>query len=59
MAVIIHGYNLIASEQVLQGALAHRRNALVRQLARYQKAKGLFVSVVFDGWKAGAFNEVN
>ena len=59
MDVIIDGYNVIASEQGLQGALEHRRNGLVRQLVRYQKAKGFFVSVVFDGWKAGASNEVN
>ena len=59
MDVIIDGYNLIASRQGLRGALEHKRNGLVRQLARYQKAKGFFVSVVFDGWKAGAFNEVN
>lgn len=59
MDVIIDGYNLIASGQGLQGALEHKRNGLVRQLARYQKAKGFFVSVVFDGWKTGAFNEVN
>jgi hypothetical protein len=59
MDVIIDGYNLIASGQGLRGALEHKRNGLVRQLARYQKAKGFFVSVVFDGWKAGTFSEVN
>jgi predicted RNA-binding protein with PIN domain len=57
--VIIDGYNLIASEQGLQGALEHKRDGLVRLLARYQKAKGFFVSVVFDGWKAGALTEVS
>jgi len=59
MDVIIDGYNLIASEQGLRGALEHKRNGLVRQLARYQKAKGFFVSVVFDGWKAGALTEIS
>ncbi len=59
MDVIIDGYNLIASEYGLRGALEHKRNGLVQQLARYRKAKGFFVSVVFDGWKAGQFNETS
>lgn len=58
MDVIVDGYNLIASEQGLRGALEHKRNWLVQQLARYQKAKGFAVTVVFDGWKSGAFTEV-
>lgn len=58
MDIIIDGYNLIGSEQGLRGALEHKRRALVQQLARYQKAKGFFISVVFDGWNAGQFKEV-
>jgi predicted RNA-binding protein with PIN domain len=59
MDVIIDGYNLIASEQGLRGALEQQRNGLVQQLARYRKAKGFFISFVFDGWKAGQFNETS
>jgi hypothetical protein len=59
MDIIIDGYNLIASEQGLRGPLEHKRRALVQQLARYQKAKGFVISVVFDGWKAGQVNEVS
>jgi len=58
MDIIIDGYNLIGSEQGLRGVLEHKRRALVQQLARYQKAKGFFISVVFDGWNAGQFKEV-
>jgi predicted RNA-binding protein with PIN domain len=59
MDIIIDGYNLIASEDGLRGVLEHKRNGLVQQLARYQKVKGFFVSVVFDGWKSGQFNETS
>jgi len=58
MDIIIDGYNLIGSDQGMGGALEQKRNGLVRQLARYQKAKGFFISVVFDGWKSGALSEV-
>jgi predicted RNA-binding protein with PIN domain len=57
MDVIIDGYNLIANEQGLRGALEHKRIALVQQLARYGQAKGFRISVVFDGWKAGRLDE--
>lgn len=59
MDVIIDGYNLVANQQGLRGALEHKRNGLVQQLARYQKAKGFFISVVFDGWKAGQVHEMS
>lgn len=59
MDVIIDGYNLVANQQGLRGALEHKRNGLVQQLARYQKAKGFFISVVFDGWKAGQVHETS
>ncbi len=57
MDVIIDGYNLIGSEPGLQGALEHKRNWLVQQLARYQELKQFNVIVVFDGWRAGSANE--
>lgn len=59
MDIIIDGYNLIGSEQGLQGALEHKRNWLVQQLARYQKLKQFNVIVVFDGWRAGSANEAS
>jgi predicted RNA-binding protein with PIN domain len=59
MDVIIDGYNLIGSDQGLQGALEHKRNWLVQQLARYQKLKQFNVIVVFDGWRAGSAHEAS
>lgn len=59
MDLIIDGYNLVANEQGLRGALEHKRRGLVQQLARYQKAKGFFIIVVFDGWKAGQLDETS
>jgi predicted RNA-binding protein with PIN domain len=55
--IIIDGYNLIGSEKGLRGALEHKRRGLVKQLERYYQAKGFFITVVFDGWKAGQFTE--
>ena len=57
MDVIIDGYNLIGSEQGLSGALEHKRNWLIQQLARYQKLKQFNLIVVFDGWRSGQANE--
>ena len=59
MDVIIDGYNLIGSDQGLQGALEHKRNWLVQQLQRYQKLKQFNVIVVFDGWRTGSANETS
>ncbi len=59
MDIIIDGYNLIGSEQGLRGSLEHKRHALVQQLERYHRAKGFFISIVFDGWKAGQFTETS
>ena len=58
MDVIIDGYNLIGSEQGLSGALEHKRNWLVQQLARYQKLKQFNLIVVFDGWRSGQATQV-
>jgi predicted RNA-binding protein with PIN domain len=59
MEIIIDGYNLMGNDQGLTGALEHRRQRLLQQLDRYQKAKGFGVSVVvvFDGWKEGRSDE--
>jgi predicted RNA-binding protein with PIN domain len=59
MDIIIDGYNLIGNEQGLTGVLEHRRNWLVQQLSRYQTIKGFPVTVVFDGWRSGGFDEVS
>ena len=58
MEIIIDGYNLIGSEHGLHGALEHKRNWLVQQLAQYQKIKRFSVTVVFDGWRSGQTREV-
>lgn len=58
MDLIIDGYNLIGSEQGLQGVLEHKRNWLIQRLTRYQEIKGFTVIVVFDGWRSGSVNEV-
>ena len=50
--------NLIGSEHGLHGALEHKRNWLVQQLAQYQKIKRFGVTVVFDGWRSGQTREV-
>lgn len=57
MDIIIDGYNLIGSEQGLSGALEHKRNWLIQQLARYQKLKQFNLIVVFDGWRSGQANQ--
>src|SRR6266508_3463706 len=58
MDLIIDGYNLIGSDQGLQGALEHKRNWLVQQLSRYQKIKQFNVVVAFDGWRSGSASQV-
>jgi len=58
MDLIIDGYNLIGSDQGLQGALEHKRNWLVQQLSRYQKIKQFNVVVAFDGWRSGSDSQV-
>jgi len=58
MELILDGYNLIGADRGLVGALEHKRNRLVQQLARYQKIKGFGLTVVFDGWRSGTGNEV-
>lgn len=57
MDIIIDGYNLIGSEQGLSGALEHKRNWLLQQLARYRKLKPFNLIVVFDGWRSGQAHE--
>jgi uncharacterized protein len=59
MDIVIDGYNLIGNEHGLLGVLEHRRNWLVQQLSRYQRIKGFPITVIFDGWKSGGFDEVN
>jgi predicted RNA-binding protein with PIN domain len=57
MEIIIDGYNLLASDRGLSGTLEPRRQRLIQQLALYQKNKGFAITVVFDGWKEGRFEE--
>lgn len=58
MEIIIDGYNLIGSDAGLTGNLEHKRNWLVQELASYHRAKGHDITVVFDGWRSGAPNQV-
>ena len=58
MDLIVDGYNLIASEHGLHGALEPKRNWLVQRLSAYQKIKQFNVTVVFDGWRSGRNEEV-
>lgn len=58
MEIIIDGYNLIGSDTGLAGNLEHKRNCLVQELAIYRRAKGHDITVVFDGWRSGAPNQV-
>jgi predicted RNA-binding protein with PIN domain len=58
MDVIVDGYNLIGSEQGLQGPLEAKRNWLIQRLSQYQQTKQFRVTVVFDGWRFGRNEEV-
>ena len=58
MDLIIDGYNLIGSNQGLNGALEQKRNWLIQQLSAYQRRKPFNLVVVFDGWRAGQVQEV-
>jgi predicted RNA-binding protein with PIN domain len=58
MEIIIDGYNLIGRDGGLRGALEHKRNWLIQQLAMFREKKNLEVTVVFDGWQSGLRNEV-
>jgi predicted RNA-binding protein with PIN domain len=58
MEIIIDGYNLIGRDEGLRGALEHKRNWLIQQLASFRKKKGFEITVVFDGWQSGLRYEV-
>jgi predicted RNA-binding protein with PIN domain len=47
--IVIDGYNMIGSRGGLWGDVAAKREAFVAELARYARAKGHTVTVVFDG----------
>lgn len=57
MDLIIDGYNLIGSDQGLNGSLEQKRNRLIQQLSAYQRRKRFNLVVVFDGWRAGQVQE--
>ena len=58
MEIIIDGYNFIGWDSGLRGALEHKRNWLVQQLAIFREKKNFEITVVFDGWQAGLRHEV-
>ncbi len=61
MHIIVDGYNLIRQSDTLRGrerrSLEEGRRALVLLLARYRKARGHRITVVFDGWEGGSPQE--
>jgi len=57
MNLIIDGYNLLALDKRLDRGLEQSRNSLIKKLVRYQHAKKLNLTVVFDGWRSGSANE--
>lgn len=57
MEVIVDGYNVIGAERGLQGALEHKRNRLIQQVAGYQKLKKFAIAIIFDGWQTGSGKE--
>ncbi|MBM4261707.1 MAG: NYN domain-containing protein [Deltaproteobacteria bacterium] len=57
MDVIVDGYNAIGAERGMQGALEHKRNWLIQQVAAYQRLKNFAITIVFDGWQTGSGKE--
>jgi len=61
MHIIIDGYNLIRQSDHLRRAekftLEEGRHALIRFLIPYRERKGHRLTVVFDGWDGGSFQE--
>ena len=60
MRIIIDGYNLIRLTELRQYervSLEEGRKALITLLAEYRKNRGHSVTVVFDGWIDGSFDE--
>ncbi|MGE5304436.1 MAG: NYN domain-containing protein [Alphaproteobacteria bacterium] len=57
MEIIVDGYNLIGRDGGLRGALEHKRNWLMQQLAIFREQKNFEITVVFDGWQHGLRDE--
>ena len=61
MHIIIDGYNLIRQSAALRRfekiRLEEARNALIRFLMPYHRLKRHEITIVFDGWKSGSFQE--
>lgn len=59
--LIIDGYNLIRQSPSLREVesrdLQTGREALIRHLAAYKRARGHEITVVFDGWQSGGLTE--
>lgn len=53
MEIVIDGYNVVGSRGGLYGDVATKRDAFVAELARYARAKGHAITVVFDGFPPG------
>jgi len=61
MHIIIDGYNLIRQSDRLRKAerfnLEEGRHSLIRFLIPYRERKGHRLTVIFDGWDGGSFQE--
>lgn len=57
MDIIVDGYNVMGAEGGLHGALDHKRNRLIQQVAAYQQRKRFNLALVFDGWRSGQSQE--
>jgi uncharacterized protein len=61
MHILIDGYNLIRQSDTLRRheriSLEEGRNALIQKVAYYKREKGHRITVIFDGWEGGSFDE--
>jgi len=61
MQLIIDGYNLIYAGRHMPrmnaAGLQRQRDRLIDLLSSYRKQKGSDITIIFDGWQAGWFEE--
>jgi predicted RNA-binding protein with PIN domain len=61
MHIIIDGYNLIRQSDTLRRyeriSLEKGRKALIQKASLYKKERGHRITIIFDGWEGGSFEE--
>jgi hypothetical protein len=61
MHIIVDGYNLIRQSDALRRyeklSLEEGRKALIHSISLYKNQRGHKVTIVFDGWQSGPFEE--